>query len=142
MKALMIGLGGIGQRHTRNLRALLGDSAEIIAYRVRRHMHVVTPAMRADRDRNVEDEYRIRIFSNLEDALAEKPDIAFICNPSSLHIPVALACVQANCDVFVEKPLSDSMRGIDNLIHVAEENKAIAMVGYQLRFHPGLRALS
>ena len=142
MKILMIGLGGIGQRHVRNLRALLGATAEIIAYRVRRQMHVVTPTMAADRNRNVENEYMIGTFSNLEEALAEKPDIAFICNPSSLHTSVALACVQANCDVFVEKPLSDSLRGIQQLIHAAEENKTIAMVGYQLRFHPCLRALA
>ena len=54
VKILMIGLGGIGQRHTRNLRALLGNGVEIIAYRVRRQMHVVTPTMGADTDRNVE----------------------------------------------------------------------------------------
>ena len=142
MKILMIGLGGIGQRHTRNLRALLGANAQITAYRVRRQMHVLTPVMGADNDRNVENEYMIRTFSNLEEALAEKPDIAFICNPSSLHIPVALACVQAKCDVFVEKPLSDSTEGIREVIRVAKENKTIAMVGYQLRFHPCLRVLA
>ena len=142
MKILMIGLGGIGQRHVRNLRALLGATAEIIAYRVRRQMHLVTPTMGADRDRNVENEYMIRTFSSLEKALEERPDIAFICNPTSLHIPVALACAQANCDIFVEKPLSDSMQGIDQLIRAAEENKTVAMVGYQLRFHPCLRALA
>jgi predicted dehydrogenase len=142
VKILMVGLGGIGQRHARNLRALLGESAEIIAYRVRRQMHVVTPAMGADRDRNVENEYMIRTFSSLEEALAERPDFAFICNPSSLHIPVALACTQAKCDIFVEKPLSESMQGTDQLIQSAKENKTVAMVGYQLRFHPCLRALS
>jgi predicted dehydrogenase len=138
----MIGLGGIGQRHTRNLRALLGHGVEIMAYRVRRQGHVITPAMGADSNRNVESEYAIRTFSNLDEALAQKPDVAFVCNPSSLHVPVTLACVQANCDVFVEKPLSDSMRGIEELIHAADDRKVIAMVGYQLRFHPCLRALA
>ena len=86
----MIGLGGIGQRHTRsNLRALLGDSVEIIAYRVRRLTHVVTPAMGADQERNVEDVYNIRTFHSLDEALAEKPDIAHMCAiPSSLHVAV------------------------------------------------------
>src|ERR1039457_2908543 len=88
MKVLMIGLGGIGQRHTRNLRALLSNGVEIIAYRVRRQMHVVTPTMGADTSRNVENEYAIQTFSDLEEALAQKPDAAFICNPSSLHVPV------------------------------------------------------
>src|SRR5450755_2872699 len=142
MKILMIGLGGIGQRHTRNLRSLLGASAEIIAYRVRRRMHVLTPSMGADVSRSVEDEYSIYSFSNLDEALAGKPDIAFICNPSSLHVPVALACIRAGCDVFVEKPLSDSMDGTDELVRAAVEYKRIAMVGYQLRFHPCLRKLA
>ncbi len=142
MKILMIGLGGIGQRHTRNLRTLLGDAPEIVAYRVRRQMHVVTPAMDADTSRNVEDIYSIRVLSSLNEALAEKPDIAFVCNPSSLHVPVTLACIDAQCDVFVEKPLADSMNGVERLVRVAAEQKRIAMVGYQLRFHPCLRKLA
>ncbi len=32
---LMVGLGSIGQRHARNLRALLGDQVDILAYRQR-----------------------------------------------------------------------------------------------------------
>ena len=35
MKILMIGLGSIGQRHVRNIRQVLGDGAELLAYRVR-----------------------------------------------------------------------------------------------------------
>ncbi len=34
-RCLFVGLGGIGQRHLRNLRGLLGDSVEVVAYRVR-----------------------------------------------------------------------------------------------------------
>src|ERR1700733_4842501 len=142
MKILMVGLGGIGQRHTRNLRAILGESAEFIAYRVRRQTHVVTPTMGADSTRNVEEEYGIRVFPSLDAALAENPAIAFICNPSNLHVQATLACIRAGCDVFVEKPLSDSMVGIDELVRAAVEQKRIAMVGYQLRFHPCLRKLA
>jgi predicted dehydrogenase len=142
MKILVIGLGSIGQRHVRNLRALLGSTVEIIAYRVRRQTHVVTPALDADPDRNVEDEYSIRVYPNLDEALAQKPDIAFVCNPSSLHVPVTLACIRAGCDVFVEKPLSDSLEGTQELADAAAEQMRVAMVGYQLRFHPCLRELT
>ena len=136
MKILIIGLGGIGQRHTRNLRALLGDSVEIIAYRVRRLTHVVTPTMGADVERNVEEVYNIRTFHALDEALAEKPDIAFVCNPSSLHVEVTRACLLAGCDVFLEKPLADSLDGTSELVELARERRRIVMVGYQLRFHP------
>jgi predicted dehydrogenase len=142
MKILMVGLGGIGQRHTRNLRAILGESAEFIAYRVRRQTHVVTPTMGADSTRNVEEEYGIRVFPSLDAALAENPAIAFICNPTNLHVQATLACIRAGCDVFVEKPLSDSTVGTDELVRAAVEQKRIAMVGYQLRFHPCLRKLA
>ena len=136
MKILIIGLGGIGQRHTRNLRTLLGDSVEIIAYRVRRLTHVVTPTMGADQDLNVEDVYNITTFHSLEEALAQKPDIAYICNPSSLHVAVTRACLLAGCDIFLEKPLADSLEGTAELVDLAREYNRIAMVGYQLRFHP------
>ena len=136
MKVLIIGLGGIGQRHTRNLRALLGDSVEIIAYRVRRLTHVVTPTMGADQERNVEDVYNIRTFHSLDEALAERPDIAYVCNPSSLHVEVTRACLIAGCDIFLEKPLADSLEGTAELVVLAREHKRIAMVGYQMRFHP------
>ncbi len=136
MKILIIGLGGIGQRHTRNLRALLGDSVEIIAYRVRRLTHVVTPTMGADQERNVEEVYNIRTFYSLDEALAEKPDIAYVCNPSSLHVAVTRACLIAGCDIFLEKPLADSLEGTAELVDLARKHKRIAMVGYQLRFHP------
>ena len=57
----------------------------------------------------MEKAYDIRVFARLDDALAERPDVAFICNPSSLHVPAALACVRAGCDLFIEKPLSDGL---------------------------------
>ena len=142
MKILIVGLGGIGQRHVRNLRALLGDSVEILAYRVRRLSHMVTPTLQADRTRDVEQEYGIRAFDALESALAESPGIAFIANPSSLHIPAALTCARAGCDLFLEKPLSNSLEGVAELMEEVTTRRLIAMVGYQLRFHPALRALS
>jgi len=136
MKVLIAGLGSIGQRHLRNLRALLDDGVEIFAYRVRKLSHVITPAVQIDPDRNVEREYRVRVFDDLELALAEKPDIAFICNPSSLHVPVAIACARAGCDLFIEKPLSDGLTGLPELQTLVEKQNRVVMVGYQLRFHP------
>src|SRR6266849_3158376 len=107
LKVLVVGLGGIGQRHVRNLRALLGSDVDILAYRVRRLSHVVTPTLDVDPGRNVETEYAIRVFARLEDALAERPAMAFICNPSRLHVPAAVMCARAGCDLFVEKPVSN-----------------------------------
>ena len=141
MKILMVGLGGIGQRHLRNLRALLGDKTEILAWRVRRLSHVVTPTLQSDQNLDVEKVYGIRVFDTLEAALGEKPQIAFICNPSSMHVPPALACLRAGCDLFLEKPVSHNLDGLAELLREAAERNRVVMVGYQLRFHPCFRAL-
>ncbi len=142
MKVLVAGLGGIGQRHVRNLRAILQERIEFIAYRVRGLKHVVTPKLEADATRDVEESLGIRSFYDLDLALEEKPDVAFVCNPTSSHIPVAIACVKAGCDLFVEKPLSHSIDGVEELIQAVDRTKRIAMVGYQLRFHPCVMKLA
>jgi predicted dehydrogenase len=141
LTVLVVGLGAIGQRHVRNLRALLGAEVNILAYRVRRLQRVVTPTLEEAPGRRVETEYNIRVFDRLEDALAEKPAIAFICNPTSLHVPVALLCVRAGCDLFVEKPVSHNLAGVSELMVEVQRRGGIVMVGYQMRFHPCLRAL-
>ena len=141
LKVLVIGLGGIGQRHVRNLRALLGSEVDILAYRVRRLSHVVTPTLGVDPGRNVEIEYAIRVFATLEDALAERPAMAFICNPSSLHVPAALMCARAGCDLFIEKPISNDIAGLAELVNEVQRLGRIVMVGYQFRFHPCFVAL-
>ena len=107
MKVLMIGLGGIGQRHVRNLSALLGDQLELIAYRTRRLSTVLTDRLQIEPGADLESKYHIRTFTDLDDALAEGPQVAFICNPSSLHISAALKAANANCHLIIEKPLSD-----------------------------------
>jgi predicted dehydrogenase len=142
MKILIVGLGGIGQRHARNLRAILGDSVELLAYRVRRLTHLVTPTLQADPGRNVETEYNIKAFDNLDCALAQKPDAAFICNPTSHHLAAAQSCAGQNCHLFIEKPVSHSLTGLHKLLETVQTRKLITLVGYQFRFHPCLKAVS
>jgi predicted dehydrogenase len=141
MKILIAGLGGIGQRHVRNLRSLLGLEAEIIAYRTRKLDHVLTEQLEIETKSGIEEKYQLQTYDNLDEALARKPELAFICNPSSLHVPVALSAAQAGCHLFIEKPLSHNFDRVEELIDLVESKKLIALVGYQMRFHPGLRRL-
>jgi predicted dehydrogenase len=141
MKVLFVGLGSIGQRHLRNLRALKGNAIEIIAWRVRGLNQVVTDEMRIEDGADLFSRYNYRVVPSLEAGLAEQPDCTFICNPTSMHVPVALAAVRAGSHVFIEKPLSDSMTDVDALIAEASQRKLIGYVGYQFRFHPAIQCL-
>jgi predicted dehydrogenase len=141
VKILIAGLGSIGQRHARNLRALLGDELDLLAYRVRGLPDVITERMTVDRSSTVEQRYGIRCFSELAAAFAERPDAVIVCNPTRFHLQTAIAAIHAGAHVLIEKPLSDSMDGVDDLIACAERRRLTAAVGYQLRFHPALLRL-
>jgi predicted dehydrogenase len=139
LKFLLVGLGGIGQRHTRNLRALYGHRCEIIAYRVRGDGPVLTDALQIGSADGLEERYGIRSFTDLDAALADGPDAALICNPTSLHMSVALRAAQAGCHLLIEKPLSHSLDDIDLLRETIRDGRLVCMVAYQLRFHPCLQ---
>lgn len=137
MRILVVGLGGIGQRHVRNLRQLCGDSVEILAARTRGLSHVINEKLEIT-DGDVESRYGIKAFDNLAKALDKQPDAVLVCNPTSKHIETAAAAVKAGCHVFVEKPLSDSMNGVEELAVDVERRGRAGLVGYQMRFHPCL----
>lgn len=136
MKVLVVGLGGVGQRHVRNLRTLLGDAVEIHAVRARGLSHVLTDTLEIQPGAELETQYRIVREPDLEMALSRKPQAVFVTNPSSLHVPVALAAAEAGCHLFIEKPLSHSFEDVERLIETVERHRLVALVGYQLRFHP------
>lgn len=141
MKILMIGLGSIGQRHLRNIKRVYGEEAQILAYRVRGLKRTFSDTMQIRENVSLEEEYNIKSFDDLSKALLEKPDIAYITNITKSHIPCAIACAKAGCHLFLEKPISDSLDGIEELAKIAAEKKLKVFVGYQNRFHPGIQYL-
>ena len=125
MKILFVGLGSIGQRHLQNLRNITKDS--VIAYR-----------SCADDINELDKKYNIQSFTDIDKAFQEKPDVVFITNPTSLHMPIALKAAENNCHIFVEKPISHNLNQTDELFSTMEKNKKICFVGLNYRFHPNL----
>ena len=138
---LFVGLGGVGQRHLRNLRLLLGDDLDILAYRQRRNSPVLTNEMAVEQGGDLESKYRLRVFADLAEALAERPEAVIISNPTSLHLATARAAAEAGCHLFIEKPLAHEMEGVPDLLDLIERRKLVTFVGYQWRFNPCLVAL-
>jgi len=135
MKALFTGLGSIGQRHLRNFRAVVGKDAEVIVYRQTAH-NVLVEDHSAGRVENLKSYYQFREVEKLDEALEEKPDAVFITNPSFKHIVVALKAASHGCALFIEKPLSHSLDGIQELEKEVKRKGLVTMIGYQTRFHP------
>ncbi|MFN7926782.1 MAG: Gfo/Idh/MocA family oxidoreductase [Blastocatellia bacterium] len=124
LKCLIVGVGSIGRRHLRNLRSL--GVQEFILHR------------RAGYDANDTELAGAIVETDLATALAHQPDVAIVANPTSLHLATALACVQAGCHLFLEKPISHTLHGCEALLREVNARQVTAMVGFQFRFHPGL----
>jgi predicted dehydrogenase len=121
---LVVGCGSIGKRHMGNLLAL-GVST------------VIGMDPRADRREEAESSLGVATVSSLEEAWGHQPDVAVIATPSSLHVPLALEAARQGCHLFIEKPLSNRMEGVDEFLDVVSEQDLTALVGCNLRLHHG-----
>jgi predicted dehydrogenase len=129
LTALVVGAGSIGRRHARNLRGL-GCA----------HVAICDPD--AERRHAAAEDASAGLHADVETALAAvAPDVVIVCTPPSSHVAVARAAVAAGAHVLIEKPLSDSMERVDALAAEASAARRVVQVGYNLRFHPGIRQL-
>ena len=123
MKVVIIGFGSIGQRHCKNL--LEKSNTEI--YLCTKHNL-----------KNFKNSKRIQNLPSLEECLKNQPEIGFICNASNLHVETAIKLAKNNCHLLIEKPLSNSLKNMTQLLSLVEKNKIITLMGFNLRFHPCL----
>lgn len=143
MKVLFIGLGAIGQRHLRNLISLKKNNLEIFSFRTdqSKKKEVITEDLKLIKGSNIDEKFNIKTFSSLKEVLALKQDITFICSPSSMHIEPSIQALKAESHVFIEKPLSNSLEGINKLEKIAKEKNKLVYVGFQMRFNPVVKKL-
>ncbi len=135
MKALFAGLGSIGQRHLRNFKSIVGAQHETMVYRNTHHNLLIDNGLGTP-CKSLQQHYDFKQVHRLEDGLEARPDVVFITNPSSKHLDVALKAARYGCNLFIEKPLSHTLRDVDLLAETANSKELIVMVGYQTRFHP------
>jgi predicted dehydrogenase len=121
---LVAGSGSIGRRHLENLRRC-GEASACLYRTGLRDPHA--PAVDAPEE------------FELDRALAGRPQAVLVCNPSALHLPVALAAARAGAHLLVEKPVSHALDGVQDLVDEVRRRRLVVLVGFQYRFHPGLR---
>lgn len=125
----VIGVGNMGQHHTRVL-SLLKD-VELVGI----------ADINVERGLDTAGKYRIRFFEDYRDLLTHV-DAVCIAVPTRLHHSVGLACMQAGVHVLLEKPLAASISEAESLVNVAAETNCILQVGHIERFNPAFQELS
>lgn len=125
---LIAGAGSIGRMHARSLLALEPC----------RPLRLLRSGGGAALEGELAD---LPVEGDLEAALARAPRAVVVAVPSALHAPLALRALRAGCHVLLEKPVSHTLDGLDELRAAEAAGRGRVLVGFQWRFHPGLRAV-
>jgi len=128
----MIGVGGIARLHMNQLLAL--PEVEIAA------IADVNDARIAAAREQFPQLASVKAFEQYEDMLAEvEMDAVEISTPHTLHFEQAMAALDRNLHVMVEKPMVCRVDHAKELIRKSEEKERVLMVAYQRHFQPQYR---
>lgn len=128
-RVLIIGSGGIGRRHLRGYAAT-----------GRASLAIVEPHP----ERRAEAEAMFALagsYADLGEADLSSFDLAVICAPAHLHVPLMRQCAEAGLAFMVEKPLAVTMDGVDAALEAVNRAGILARVGYIRRIAPEVLAL-
>ena len=128
MRFLIAGYGSIGRRHFQNLLAL--GEQDIGFYR----------SHRSTLPEETLEGYPI--LEDLQAALAHQPEAVIVSNPTAFHLDIAIPAAEAGCHLLLEKPITHTLDGVELLQNAVQAGGGSVLVGYQFRFHPGLRQLA
>ena len=131
MKFLIAGYGSIGRRHLRNLREL-GENDLVL--------------MRSHKSTLPDDEVKdVPVETDIEAALAHKPDGVIIANPTALHLDIAIAGLakddrhRTNELLFGFPPVVIGMKTDSELFHVLTQIQD-EVHRYAITFHRDRRS--
>ena len=127
-KILIVGCGSIGKRHTECLSDIGVENFLFFDPEYERAAELAKI-------------YGGEAVSSFEQGLDSDADCVYILSPTKLHVAQAKSALMAGKHVFLEKPLSDSLTGVDELVQLTKEKDLVAEVGFCFRFHDGIREL-
>ena len=130
IRALIVGLGSMGRRHLANFRTLETE-ADITVWQQHSRPGPGEP-LPAGAD---------RVVHSLEDALHARPEAAVVASPASRHVETALVLAQQGIHLLVEKPLSHTLEGVDDLLELCHSRNLTLQVGYNFRFYRPLQII-
>ena len=128
VKIGVIGVGHLGQHHAKHYKNL--SSAELIGV--------------FDEDRMtgklISEKYKVKLFKSLK-SLIDEVEAVSIVTPTKSHYKISKLCIENNIHVFIEKPITATLKQADSLLKLSEKSKSIIQVGHIERLNPALIAL-
>jgi len=126
MKVLIVGLGSMGKRRVRNLKAL--GVEQISGFDIRE-----------DRRNDASSLYGIPTFGNFEDAIAQGPDAIVISLPPDLHVEYAHKAIDARVPFFTEASVVPE--GMAQMVDRLRASHVLGVPSCTMRYFPGPKLL-
>ena len=90
--------------------------------------------------KNICDEFSVKPLQSLEE-LISLCEAVNIVTPTNTHFDIARKFLNQKKDVFIEKPLTNTVEEALSLINLAKTNECIVQVGHIERFNPTINKL-
>ena len=123
----VIGVGYLGQHHVRIFSELEDVTLTGIF------------DLDAARAGEIARKFGCRAYDDLEDLIAVS-DAVSIVTPTTTHHKIALACLKAGKDIFIEKPITENLEEAREIITEADLRGRILQVGHLERYNPAIVA--
>lgn len=127
MKYALIGCGRISSNH---IQAAKNNKLEIMAV-----CDIVPEKM----SRSDLPAYTRKYTNHKELLEKEKPDLVAVATESGKHAAIAVDCINAGCNVIIEKPIALSLKDADRIISAAKEKGVLICTNHQNRFNKSVQ---
>lgn len=124
IRVALVGCGAIAKHHLRALQ-LSKYATEVTAV-----IDVDRKTAEAFANQLPLGTQQCKVFESIDEALEWKGfEAVILMVPHHLHEPYAIRCMEAGLHVFLEKPLSHTVRSCINVLEAAKRAKGVFMVG-------------
>jgi len=128
LKVGVVGTGHLGKLHIKMFRQI--ENCEVIGI----YDSDVNHAQEAAK------EFSVQAFETMDDLL-ENIEAASIAVITSAHYEVAKRCLKKGIHIFIEKPITATIKEAADLVKISKEKRLNLQVGHIERFNPALISL-
>jgi predicted dehydrogenase len=128
IKIGVVGVGHLGQHHAKHYSKI--KSTELVG----------VYDIDNKQCKSIAAQFKAKPYKSLNEML-EHIDGVSIVTPTKNHAEIAETCIKKGKHVFIEKPISKSIKEAENIIALAKKHKVTLQVGHIERFNPALSPL-
>jgi len=139
-KVLILGTGGVGQRHMRNVKQILGD-VKFIVRNSKTLGYTIGNDLKLERDKPLIKDFNLDIYDSEDQCFLTAPDLVVVSSPSSNHYIQALRAIEMGIPLYIEKPCVTARVDYIKLLDKLEANPTKTCIGFQMRANKTIERL-